>query len=74
MLVQNIENGKLHRQDDSRQDDAAVKRQDDAWLNRESKSHVFFSVGHFIAYMKVSKEKLFMLRMTEFLVLLSSLE
>ena len=28
----------------------------------------------FIAYMKVSKEKLFMLRMIEFLLLLSSLE
>ena len=34
VLVQNIENGKLHRQVDSV----------DTWLNRESKSHVFFSV------------------------------
>ena len=30
--------------------------------------------SHFIADMKVSKEKLFMLRMIEFLLLLSSLE
>ena len=30
--------------------------------------------SHFIAYVKVSKEKLFMLRMIEFLLLLSSLE
>ena len=29
---------------------------------------------HFIAYMKVSKKKLFMLRMIEFLLLLSSLQ
>ena len=34
LLVQNIENGKLHRQVDSV----------DAGLNRESKSHVFFSL------------------------------
>ena len=33
---------------------------------------MFFSqCGHFIAYMKVSKEKLFMQRMIEFLLLLS---
>ena len=30
--------------------------------------------SHFIAYMKVSKEKLIMLRMIEFLLLLSSLQ
>ena len=64
VLVQNIENGKLHRQVDSV----------DAGLNRESKSHVFSQCGHFIAYMKVSKETLFMLRMIEFLLLLSSLQ
>ena len=64
VLVQNIENGKLHRQVDSVY----------AGLNRESKSHVFCQCGHFIAYMKVSKEKSFMLRMIEFLLLLSSLQ
>ena len=63
VLVQNIENGKLHKQVNSV----------DAGLNRESKSHVFSQCGHFIAYMKVSKEKLFMLRMIKFLLLLSSL-
>ena len=55
VLVQNIENGKLPRWVNSV----------DAGLNRESKSNVFFSVGHFFTYMKVSKEKLFMLRMIE---------
>ena len=30
--------------------------------------------SHFIAYMKVSKKKLFLLRMIEFLLLLSSLQ
>ena len=64
LLVQNIENGKSHMQVDSV----------DAGLNRESKSHVFSQCGHFIAYMKVSKEQLFMLRMIEFLLLLSSLQ
>ena len=64
VLVQNIENGKLHRHVDSV----------DAGLNRESNSHVFCQCCHFIAYMKVSKEKLFMLRMIEFLSLLSSLQ
>ena len=64
VLVQNIKNVKLHRQVDSV----------DAGLNWESKSHVFFSIIHFIAYMKVSKEKLFMLRMIEFLLSLSSLQ
>ena len=60
LLVQNIENGKLHRQVDSV----------DTGLNRESKSYIFF----LSAYMKVSKEKLFVLRMIEFLLLLSSLQ
>ena len=59
-----IENGKLHRQVDSV----------DAGLNRESKSHVFSQCGDFIAYMKVSKKKLFVLRIIEFLLLLSSLQ
>ena len=64
VLVQNIENGKLHRQVDSV----------DAGLNQESKSPFFSQCGHFIAYMKVSKEKLFMLIMIEFLLLLPSFE
>ena len=60
VLVQNIENGKLHRQVDSV----------DAGLNRESKSHVFFSVRSLYCIY----EKLFMLRIIEFLLLLSSLQ
>ena len=62
VLVQNIENGILHWQVDSV----------DAGLT--SKSTLFSHGGHFIAYMKVSKEKLFMLRMIEFLLLLSSFQ
>ena len=66
-LVQNTKNRKLYRQVDSV----------DAGLNRKSNSHVFYSVGlfsHFIAYIKASKEKLFLLRMIEFLLLLSRLQ
>ena len=33
-----------------------------------------FEHSHFIAYMKVSKEKLFMMRMIEFLLLLTNLQ
>ena len=66
VLVQNKENGKLYRQVDSV--DAGLKC--DMAVSPTS----FYQCGHFIAYMKVSKEKLFMLRMIEFLLLLSSLQ
>ena len=49
-------------------------------INRTVKKHwysdtnVYLKAQHFIAYMKVSKEKLFKLRMIEFLLVLASLE
>ena len=58
VLVQNIENGKLHRQVDSV----------DTGLNRESKSSVFFSVRSLYCIYQSFQGKIIHARMIEFLL------